>query len=96
MGYDTCQSADTCINTNGTYNCSCLPGYQLTANGKTCVGMCNACMLPIYKYQCADINECAANNGDCAHICTNSDGGHQCLCRIGFTLALDGRSCHGM
>lgn len=47
MGYDTCQSADTCINTNGTYNCSCLPGYQLTANGKTCVGMCNACMLPI-------------------------------------------------
>ena len=52
MGYDTCQSADTCINTNGTYNCSCLPGYQLTANGKTCVGMCNACMLPIYVSMC--------------------------------------------
>lgn len=32
----------------------------------------------------------------CTHnICNNTDGGFQCGCRPGFTLASDGKSCLG-
>lgn len=30
--------SDTCIDTPGSYYCTCHPGYYLTGNGKTCKG----------------------------------------------------------
>jgi len=41
------------------------------------------------------VDECATNNGGCAHICTNTDGSFVCSCRTGFTLASDGLGCDG-
>ena len=41
------------------------------------------------------MDECATNNGGCAHICTNTDGSFVCSCRTGFTLASDGLGCNG-
>lgn len=33
---DGCQQI--CINTNGSYNCSCNPGYTLNTDGQFCTG----------------------------------------------------------
>ena len=27
-----------CTNTNGSYTCSCSPGYKISSNNRTCVG----------------------------------------------------------
>lgn len=50
--------------------CQCDAGYKLLANGK----------------DCADINECDTNNGNCDQICENSQGSYQCKCHSGFSL----------
>ena len=39
-----------------------------------------------------DINECLVNNGDCQHICTNTDGSFECSCNTGYT---GGQFCTG-
>lgn len=43
----------------------------------------------------ADINECAVNNGECSHICTNFEGSYQCSCGEGLQLEADNRTCGG-
>ena len=42
-----------------------------------------------------DINECGVSNGGCSHICTNTEGGFECSCRVGYTLDSDRKSCSG-
>lgn len=42
-----------------------------------------------------DINECASNNADCQHTCSNTDGSFECSCRNGYTLGSDGLLCIG-
>ena len=46
-------------------------------------------------FSCADINECAANNGNCQHTCRNTGGSFSCSCRSGYRLGSNGRSCTG-
>ena len=42
------------------------------------------------------MNECAVNNGGCAHTCTNVDGAFECSCDAGFLLSdFDGLACEG-
>lgn len=96
MGYHSCDSFDRCINVNGTYNCSCLPGYHITDNGKSCVGMLQCRVVMTIFTFIIDTNECNTNNGGCDHICINADGSYQCLCGTGFTLGSDERNCYGM
>ena len=43
-----------------------------------------------------DIDECKTFNGGCDHICTNTNGSHQCSCRDGYSLAEDNSHCVGM
>lgn len=38
------------------------------------------------RLECADINECAANNGGCDQKCVNSPGDFFCSCNVGFEL----------
>ena len=59
-----------CINSVGSYSCSCHDGYKLNVDNHTCI----------------DIDECTDNNGSCAHICQNTNGSYACLCLAGFTL----------
>uniref|UniRef100_A0A3Q4A914 EGF-like domain-containing protein n=1 Tax=Mola mola TaxID=94237 RepID=A0A3Q4A914_MOLML len=41
----------------------------------------------------ADIDECAVNNGHCAHNCSNESGGYSCQCATGYQLDQDGHNC---
>ena len=42
-----------------------------------------------------DIDECDADNGDCDHLCENTDGSYTCSCRDGYSLGNDDHSCIG-
>ena len=68
-----------CINTPGSFICTCPEGYKLSSNGKFCV----------------DINECLEDNNDfCIDgFCSNTDGGVECECPRDWVLAEDGSRC---
>ncbi|KAM9848933.1 uncharacterized protein ACBR49_008224 [Aulostomus maculatus] len=66
-----------CINIQGSFQCSCRPGFQLHIDGHTCV----------------DIDECKLQNGGCSHTCTNSPGGHSCHCPPPLLLDTDNLTC---
>lgn len=42
-----------------------------------------------------DVDECLVLNGTCEHICINTQGSFQCLCRSGYQLHIDGHTCVG-
>uniref|UniRef100_A0A8C0W6M1 Fibrillin-3 n=1 Tax=Castor canadensis TaxID=51338 RepID=A0A8C0W6M1_CASCN len=67
-----------CVNTEGSFRCSCSQGYSLMPDGRAC----------------ADVNECEENPSICGQgQCTNVPGGHHCLCYDGFTTTPDTRTC---
>jgi len=44
----------------------------------------------------ADINECESVHNACVNgQCVNNQGSYRCECRLGFTLATDGKTCLG-
>jgi hypothetical protein len=49
----------------------------------------------IYLFLFSDKNECASNNGGCAHHCLNTYLGRQCYCKHGYILQNDGVACEG-
>jgi alpha-tubulin suppressor-like RCC1 family protein len=67
-----CDPLTTCTNTPGSYSCSPCPAGY-SGTGETA---------------CADIDECAADNGGCDQltVCTNTPGGRSCgACPEGYT-----------
>ena len=88
-----------CLNTNGSFICSCKSGYLLDANKRSCNGKCGLSVhveiihLPNALH--ADINECNTNNGGCSQMCLNTNGSYICLCRSGYILDANNRSCNG-
>ncbi|XP_074622583.1 uncharacterized protein LOC141880862 isoform X6 [Acropora palmata] len=66
-----------CHNTPGSYICSCVSGYQIASDGKSC----------------SDINECSVNNGGCSHHCYNIPGAHYCGCPNGTTMTANNLTC---
>ena len=71
--------AHTCVNTAGSYYCSCRSGYRLASNGRGCI----------------EINECAEGTHGCTHTCTNTAGSYTCSCNSGYRLASNRRTCNG-
>ena len=69
-----------CNNTKGSFECSCMSGFILVDDGRTCV----------------EVNECLLNTDNCEQKCINVDGGFRCGCYEGFSLNLDQRSCSGI
>lgn len=51
-----------------SFRCECDEGY-ITADNET---------------RCADIDECAVNNGGCSQNCVNMDGSYMCECSEGY------------
>ncbi|KAF2901587.1 hypothetical protein ILUMI_04600 [Ignelater luminosus] len=64
-------------NETKTPKCSCLEGFMLAWDGRTCV----------------DINECSNNNGGCEKICTNILGSYYCDCPRGLRISDDLKTC---
>ncbi|XP_046386301.1 vitellogenin receptor-like [Ischnura elegans] len=71
--------SSVCQKTPSGPACSCLDGFKLTGDGKTCV----------------DINECEFDDGHgpCSQFCSNTDGSFRCGCIDGFQLRSDRVSC---
>merc|ERR1712223_1153034 len=63
-----CEGGD-CINTDGSFRCSCPKGFMLDSSGRKCV----------------DRNECNEDSQLCGDgSCTNTLGGFLCSCTPGY------------
>ena len=68
-----------CNNTDGSYTCSCLAGYQFEYD----------------IYYCTDIDECTINNGGCEGTCHNLNGSYTCSCQSGYSFDINQKNCSG-
>ncbi|KAK6631430.1 hypothetical protein RUM44_005957 [Polyplax serrata] len=67
-----------CVNTFGSFMCSCNDGFRLDA----------------VKAICVDINECQEMPDICGvGFCINDDGSYHCVCPDGFMLLPNGKEC---
>ncbi|XP_078665118.1 uncharacterized protein LOC144907678 [Branchiostoma floridae x Branchiostoma belcheri] len=66
-----------CINTEGSYSCSCREGFTLKADNRGC----------------EDVDECEQDNDPCDHHCDNTLGSYTCSCDDGHYLDADGHNC---
>ena len=100
--YTNTAAGEQCDDGGDSINCdancttaSCGDGYTNTIAGEQCDDANNIdddeC-----SNSCADVNECAINTDDCDDdaICTNTIGGFQCNCNIGYKDTYgDGTEC---
>ncbi|XP_048581930.1 fibrillin-1 isoform X2 [Nematostella vectensis] len=75
-----------CQNTEGSFTCSCKPGYTPTFSGPVSDRTRNLT-------SCDDVNECARDPSPCHEnaACTNTKGSYLCRCNSGYTG--DGKDC---
>ncbi|XP_036315902.1 adhesion G protein-coupled receptor E5 isoform X1 [Pipistrellus kuhlii] len=66
-----CKSRSICVNTHGSYTCTCLPGFELN---------------PEDPKLCRDVNECTSGQKPCHKTthCVNKVGSYRCHCRPGW------------
>lgn len=64
-----------CIQSDGSYVCTCDHGYKLASDGKSCVDF----------NDCKDERQCPGDN----FRCVNTPGGFQCVCQDGYRLTND-------
>ena len=81
-----------CTNTNGSFYCTCNPGFQLR-NGVFCSGKKSFNQLCIFVS--LDINECSQGISGCSQQCINTIGSYECGCITGYYLASNNRTCLG-
>ncbi|XP_044516682.1 complement component C1q receptor [Gracilinanus agilis] len=76
---DRLPCAQDCVNTPGSFHCTCRPGYEPQGHN----GM-----------ECWDVDECAEGHSPCAQLCTNTEGSFQCTCLKGYVITgEDGTQC---
>uniref|UniRef100_A0A8C4VZQ6 Fibulin-2 n=1 Tax=Gopherus evgoodei TaxID=1825980 RepID=A0A8C4VZQ6_9SAUR len=89
-----------CINTVGSYKCSCFPRFTLQDDGLSCNPGVEATIAPeasniqpaTIKTSQVEQNKCK-DNGPCKHICNIEEGNAVCSCLSGYALMADGISC---
>ena len=96
---DSCSDFAVCSNTMGSFECTCLLGYQ--GDGRDCAGRntdlkCEAYVIMYVHIHSADIDECASDRANCDvnADCINTRGSFQCICRSGYQGS--GQVCTGM
>uniref|UniRef100_A0AAY5EYQ0 Fibrillin 2b n=1 Tax=Electrophorus electricus TaxID=8005 RepID=A0AAY5EYQ0_ELEEL len=68
----------TCLNTEGSYECDCPRGHQLSPEGSSC----------------EDVNECELSDTLCRNgQCVNTLGSYQCSCDTGYQVTPDRQGC---
>lgn len=79
---DDCSKFANCINTEGSYKCQCMEGYE--GDGKVCTATQ------------VEVNECEVGTHDCSKNadCIDLLDGYDCQCRTGFSG--NGRTCRGI
>lgn len=100
LGLDDCddQRVADCVNTNGSFSCTCKIGYTGSGRNGTCEGKLSSKYVVIdnnnniYIFP-TDIDECAMDTHSCDQdaMCTNAEGSFTCACYPGSTG--DGLSC---
>ena len=94
-----------CINTEGSFNCSCNEGFELQSDMITCQGKPHLPFpLPetgqhshiLNIYLVLPTNECD-NETNCTQNCVRDieTGLENCSCNLGYVLNSDGFSCDG-
>lgn len=93
---ETDQCEQNCINTVGSYTCSCNVGYFLSSNGFNCTSKLPYyyCEVAIhYLLLIADEDECFLGTNNCSQNCHDTLGSYTCSCRTGYQG--DGFTCDG-
>ena len=97
-----------CTNSEGSYECSCLPNFNLSLDGR-CDGKLQQIQveqhLSVYAFNSLspcndapftlDIDECLVANGGCPQRCINLPGSYECLCFDGYIFNENG-TCEGL
>ncbi|XP_065060841.1 uncharacterized protein LOC135688065 isoform X3 [Rhopilema esculentum] len=70
-----------CVNTHGSYSCTCRLGYHLAADRRSCI----------------DVDECGRGKvyHGCSHHCENMEGSYRCICPYGMKLDASHKTCTG-
>ena len=98
----TAGCTQSCMNTDGSYACSCISGYRLAADGHGCEGSYHHHALAprpdkTFLAKLSDVNECTDDSlNPCEQLCNNTHASHSCLCFDGYRLNNDSFSCAGM
>ncbi|XP_035922418.1 adhesion G protein-coupled receptor E5 isoform X2 [Halichoerus grypus] len=74
----SCGKFADCQNTEGSFYCTCIQGYELASRGRK--------FRNESENTCQDVNECTSGQNPCHNSthCLNNIGGYQCRCRPGW------------
>lgn len=77
---DNCTTNQECKNTEGSFKCTCIPGYEMNNDSLLCV----------------DIDECQKEKicGENA-VCENEPASYKCICLLGYDSYEKGVGCKG-
>uniref|UniRef100_H2Y969 VWFA domain-containing protein n=1 Tax=Ciona savignyi TaxID=51511 RepID=H2Y969_CIOSA len=77
--------SDTCVNTQGSFHCTCPENMILDSDLATCISNTTG--------QRAAFDECSVDNGGCSDGCVDTLEGFNCTCAPGFVLKADLLTC---
>ena len=101
---------EICRNTNGSFTCDCMPGFEMSKDSQSCVGemlrwpWSNLNLVTLLPWSlCTDIDECnramvtkmATQICSDNEMCLNTRGAFICQCNSGFSRSESGGSCKG-